>query len=274
MATRLSPDGIRFIQGEEGLSLTAYPDPLLPKVNGTWNPKQLWSIGYGHQLPAGQVWEGHRITREQADAYFDTDRISRELGVALLTPSTTQQQFDAMVSLSYNIGLGDLNRVKDGGFATSTVQRKHNAGDFAGAADAFRLWNKSGGSVNPVLVGRRERERSVYLNGYPGQGYSQPVQTPAAPAPAPSASTWEPPPPSSGGVTPRSGVAVAAAAVALGAGFFLPVNGGNRMAWISAHWDTLVMIGSLVLNALGVTGVVPPARTPRGFVSLKSTDES
>jgi hypothetical protein len=69
------------------------------------------------------------------------------------------------------------------------------------------------------------------------------------------------------------GVAVAGAAAILGAGFFLPVNGGDRMAWISAHWDTIVMIGSLLLNALGVSGVVPPARTPRGFVSLKSVDE-
>lgn len=38
------------------------------------------------------------------------------------------------------------------------------------------------------------------------------------------------------------------------------------IAWLTAHWDTVVMIGSLVLNALGVSGVVPPARAPKGYV--------
>lgn len=221
---RLSDNGVRFIQGEEGLSLTAYPDPLLLKVNGTWNPKQLWSIGYGHQLPAGKVWAGTTITRAEADAYFDQDRVSREAGVSLLTPNATAQQFDAMVSLSYNIGLGDLTRVHDGGFATSSVQRLHNARDYAGAADAFRLWNKSAGAVNPVLVARRDRERNVYLNGYPGHGYTEPVATPSASG-APIA--WsvpgaqsEPLPASLGSVAPAAGLALAAGAGLL---FFCPV---------------------------------------------------
>lgn len=216
---RLSDNGLRFIQGEEGLSLKAYPDPPIPKVNGQWSPDQLWSIGYGHQLGKGPQWEGTTITRAQADAYFDQDRVSRETGVSLLTPKATQQQFDSMVSLSYNIGLGDLTRQHDGGFATSTVQRLHNAGDYAGAADAFRLWNKSAGKVDPVLVGRRDRERNVYLNGYPGFGYSQPVQT-AAPASAPIA--WSVPdegPSLIGTAAPAAGLAIAG----LGLVFFCPV---------------------------------------------------
>ena len=179
---KLSPSGRRLIQGFEGLSLTAYPDPKLAKVGGQWAPNQRWSIGYGHQLPGGKVWEGTQISREQADAYFDQDVVSRELAVSLLTPDASQAQFDAMVSLAYNIGIGDTSRRTDGGFATSTVQRLHNAGDFAGAADAFRLWRKAGGAVNPVLVDRRERERNVYLHGYPT--FPGPVQEPAAPVAA------------------------------------------------------------------------------------------
>lgn len=253
---QLSDNGVRFIQGEEGLSLTAYPDPRLPKVNGQWSPKQLWSIGYGHQLPRGTVWEGHQISRAEADAFFNADKLSRELAVSVLTPSTTPQQFDAMVSFAYNIGIGDLSRKVDGGFATSTVQRLHNAGDYAGAADAFRLWNKSAGAVDPVLVARRDRERNVYLNGYPGFGYSTSPTTPA-PAPAPG-TAWEPVPPSGSPATPSIGLGVAAAATVLGFGFFLPANGGSAMQWLSEHWGSIVTLVSLVLNALGGTGVVKP----------------
>lgn len=212
---KLSENGLRLIQGEEGLQLTAYPDPRLPKVNGNWSPKQLWSIGYGHQIGQGPQWEGYTITRAAADAYFDQDRIAREAGVSLLVPNATPQQFDAMVSLAYNIGLGDLTRQHDGGFATSTVQRLHNAGDYAGAADAFRLWNKSAGAVDPVLVARRERERNIYLNGYPGHGYSQPVQSDAQPI------TWSVPassPGSVGSVAPVAGLALAG----VGLVFFCP----------------------------------------------------
>jgi len=177
---KLSPNGVQLLQGFEGLSLTAYPDPRLPKVNGTWAPAQRWSVGYGHQLPATRQWEGYTITRAEADRLFAGDVASREVAVSLLTPKTTPQQFDAMVSLSYNIGIGDLERKRQGGFATSTVQRLHNAGDYAGAADAFRLWNKSAGAVDPVLVKRREKERGVYLNGYAPFGGSGEPRTPAA----------------------------------------------------------------------------------------------
>jgi GH24 family phage-related lysozyme (muramidase) len=60
-----------------------------------------------------------------------------------------------MVSLAYNIGLGN--------YATSTVLKRHKAGQYAGAANAFLLWNKAGGKVLPGLVLRREDERSLYM---------------------------------------------------------------------------------------------------------------
>lgn len=219
---RLSDAGRQFLQGEEGLSLKAYPDPPLPKVNGQWQAGQLWSVGYGHQLPMGTNWEGHTITRAEADRYFLDDVLSRELGVSALTPIASQPQFDAMVSLAYNIGLGDLSRKKDGGFATSTVQRLHNAGDYQGAADAFRMWRKSAGAVNPVLEKRRERERAIYLNGYPGHGYSQPPMTAAQPAPiawsVPSPSNDAQPSASLGSAAPVAALAVAGAGLV----FFCP----------------------------------------------------
>jgi lysozyme len=71
-----------------------------------------------------------------------------------------------MVCLAYNTGFG--RPARDGkpeipGFLTSTVLRKHNAGDKPGAADAFRMWVKSGGRVMKGLQRRREAERALYI---------------------------------------------------------------------------------------------------------------
>jgi GH24 family phage-related lysozyme (muramidase) len=168
---KLSVQGRRLIQSFEGLALTAYRDPPNPDPT-----KQLWSIGYGHQLGAGPQWAGKKITIAEAERLFDSDVATREAAVSWMAPTDVPHRFDAMVSLAYNIGTGEK------AFPSSTVRRLHNAGDFAGAADAFRLWNKSGGAVNANLVARREKERTVYLNGY-GQTFVPPGPTsPAAPA--------------------------------------------------------------------------------------------
>lgn len=156
---RLSDAGRTLIKGFEGLSLKAYPD-----ADG-------YSIGYGHfGAKPGDV-----ITRAEADRFFDGDVVKFETAVSLATPNAAQHEFDAMTSLAYNIG--------GGGFAGSTVARLHNMGDRQGAADAFRLWNKStrGGvrSIDPVLVARREKERAFYLgaaNPAPGSFPSPPPQ--------------------------------------------------------------------------------------------------
>lgn len=163
---QLSPQGRKLIQGFEGLSLTAYPDPPLSKgPDGSENPNQNYSIGYGHS----GARRGQTITRDEADRLFDVDAVKYEAAVSYTTPIATPQQFDAMTSLTYNIGTA--------GFAKSTVARLHNMGDYAGAADAFLMWNKAAGAVNQVLAKRRDRERSVYLNGY--GYYPEPVYQPA-----------------------------------------------------------------------------------------------
>lgn len=189
---QLSPEGRRLIQGFEGFSATAYPDAAG------------YSIGYGHFGAS----PGDVITREEADRLFDRDVAKYELAVSTVVPNASQSQFDAMTSLAYNIGTG--------GFAGSTVARLHNLGDYAGAADAFRLWNKSQGKVHQGLVKRREREREVYLSGFPQthfpmEGISvQPTanspEPPTVPAvelfPVPPSSGWEavPTPAKAGGI--------------------------------------------------------------------------
>lgn len=193
MATRLSADGRRLIQGFEGLSLKAYPDTA-----------KGYSIGYGHfGAKAGDV-----ISRDEAERLFDLDVLKYETAVALNAPITTQPQFDAMTSLAYNIGTA--------GFASSTVLRLHKLGDYQGAADAFRMWKKSDGKDNPVLIKRRERERAIYLNGY-GNPYTGgvPPMTPAPSSPPsgtlPQAAAPSSAPSSTGGLAAGAGVAIAGA---------------------------------------------------------------
>lgn len=138
---RLSDAGKALIKGIEGLRLTAYPDA------------GQWSIGYGHS----GAYEGQTITRAQAEQLFNQDVAKYEAAVNDAVSQATPQQFDAMVSLAWNIGVA--------GFAGSTVARLHEAGDTLGAGNAFRMWRKSEGSVDPRLVTRRERERNLYLFG-------------------------------------------------------------------------------------------------------------
>ena len=74
---------------------------------------------------------------------------------SILLPMT-QNQFDAMVLLCYNIG--------ESGFARSSVVRNFNASNLQKAADSFLLWNKAGGVVSKGLTNRRNTERSLFLS--------------------------------------------------------------------------------------------------------------
>ncbi|KQT32462.1 hypothetical protein ASG29_11835 [Sphingomonas sp. Leaf412] len=91
-----------------------------------------------------------------------------------ITVPVTQNQFDAMVSFAYNIGIK--------GFDGSSALARLNAGDSAGAAEAMKLWNKSDGKVNQGLVNRRNDE--VALFNTPGSGEARPTAAPAPPVAA------------------------------------------------------------------------------------------
>lgn len=138
----VSPAGIAKIKSREGLSLTAYPD-----AGGR-------SIGYGHQVQPGESYAA--ITPAQADAIFARDLapIESTLNNAVRV-GITQSQYDALASLIYNIGVG--------AFLGSTLLRKLNAGDMAGAANEFTRWNKSGNQILPVLTARRADERGEFM---------------------------------------------------------------------------------------------------------------
>ena len=140
---------VDFIKQAEGLRLKAYRDE-----GGTW------TIGYGHTGP--DVTDGSTITVERADQLLERDiawaidTVRRAVRVTL-----TEEQRAALISLTFNIG--------SGGFLSSTVLRRLNAGNYEGAADAILMWNKI--TRNGVkerdqgLVNRRERERMLFLRG-------------------------------------------------------------------------------------------------------------
>lgn len=139
---KVSNNGINLVKRFEGLELKAYRDSV-----------GILTIGYGH---THAVKAGDIITGEQADAFLRED-----LQVAELTVNTnvkaklTQGQFDALVSFVFNLGSGN--------FVKSTLIRKLNAGDYAGAADEFGRWVNAGGKKLPGLVKRRAAEREVFL---------------------------------------------------------------------------------------------------------------
>ena len=118
-------------------------------------PAGVWTIGWGDTGP--HVVAGLRWTQVQADDAFQrrieyefAPAVARAIGDAPTTPA----QFGAMVALAYNIGVR--------GFAGSSIARKHKAGDQAGAAASFALWNKSKGKVLAGLTRRRGAEAALY----------------------------------------------------------------------------------------------------------------
>lgn len=143
---KLSQRGIDLIKQFEGYSSKAYPDPATGGAP--------WTIGYG---TIKGVKPGMIITAEQAEKMLRDDVAKFESGVSsLITSPTTQGQFDAMVSLAYNIGLGN--------FGKSTLLKKHNARCYTCAADQFRVWNRANGKVMNGLTKRRAAERQVYMS--------------------------------------------------------------------------------------------------------------
>ncbi len=143
-----SDKGIALIKEFEGCKLTAYQDSV-----------GVWTIGYGWTQPVDgkPIRAGMTIKQETAERLLKTGLVSYEGDVSrLVKVGLTQEQFDALVSFTYNLGARSLS--------TSTLLRKLNAGDYAGAADEFLRWNKAGGKDLNGLTRRREAERALFLS--------------------------------------------------------------------------------------------------------------
>ncbi|MBK3745859.1 lysozyme [Paraburkholderia aspalathi] len=143
--------GRKLIEQREGVRLTAYQDSV-----------GIWTIGAGHTSAAGapKVTKGMAITAAEAAAILSRDLAIFESAVSSAVKVTlNQNEFDALVSLAFNIGAG--------AFKSSTLLKKLNAGDRAGAADQFLVWNKVTVDGKKVelkgLNTRRQAERKQFM---------------------------------------------------------------------------------------------------------------
>ena len=138
-----------LIKEFEGWRANAYPDPA--------TGAEPWTVGYGHTTAAGppKVYKGLSITKEQGEAILKADLIAVENTVlkAVKVPLTANQ-FGALVSFTYNVGGGNLRK--------STLLKKVNLGDFAGAGNEFAKWNKAAGKVMAGLTRRRQAEALLF----------------------------------------------------------------------------------------------------------------
>jgi lysozyme len=146
---KISSAGIDLIHSFEQCRLTAYPDP----GSKDGHP---WTIGWG-STGAG-IAKGVTWTQKQADDRFalDLGRFERAVTDLIGKSATAQHEFDALVSFAYNVGAGQ------GGLASSTLLRKHLAGDKVGARAQFARWNMNDGKPMKGLTRRRAAEADLY----------------------------------------------------------------------------------------------------------------
>jgi lysozyme len=143
---KISPAGIAAIKRHEGLRLHAYQDSA-----------GVWTIGHGH---TGNVQPGQHISEAEAEQLLRDDLAQAEAAVnnGVRVP-VTQEQYDAMVSLAFNIG--------GSAFGKSTLLQKLNEGDIHAAANEFLRWDKitvnGAKEVLPGLTSRRRAERAMFL---------------------------------------------------------------------------------------------------------------
>ena len=146
-SNNLSDNGMSLLEQFEGLRLEAYLDSA-----------GIATIGWGSiKYPNGnKVKLGDKITKAQAKEYklHDLKEFESTVNTSVKSP-LTQNQYDALVSLSYNIG--------SGAFKNSTLLKKLNSGDYKGAAEQFPVWNKVNSKKVQGLVNRREAERNLFI---------------------------------------------------------------------------------------------------------------
>lgn len=140
---QISERGLDLIRRFEGLKLDAYRCPA-----------GVWTIGYGHTGP--EVRSGMRISRQEAEALLLADVLRFDGAVRRIAGACSQGQHDALVSFAFNLGLGAL--------MSSTLLKKHKAGDHAGAAEQFGRWIHAGGKRLAGLAKRRAAEVALYLS--------------------------------------------------------------------------------------------------------------
>lgn len=139
-----SKTGLHLTEQFEGCKLEAYQDQV-----------GVWTIGYGH---THLVHAGMTCTQDQAEQWLleDVQEAADAVNHEVVMP-LTQNQFDALVDLVFNVGAGN--------FHTSTLLRMLNIGAYDRAANEFEKWNRAGGIVRAGLTRRRLAEKDLFLKG-------------------------------------------------------------------------------------------------------------
>ena len=144
MERRVNDETLQLIRQWEGLRLKAYQD-----VGG------IWTIGYGHTLTAR---EGQVINGMQAETLLRQDLSIAEAAVSrMVAVVLTDNQFGALVSWVYNVGIGAATG--------STLVRKLNTGDYAAVPSELMRWNKVGKREVTGLTNRRAAEAGLWVRG-------------------------------------------------------------------------------------------------------------
>lgn len=140
---QISPNGLRFLMENEGVVLHIYRDAAgLP------------TIGCGHLIQKGENFT-NGITHSQAlDLLRDDLTRFEDVVNSKVTVDLTQNQYDALVAFSFNVGVG--------AFMKSTLLKKLNSGDYDAVPAQLRVWTKAGGKTLAGLVNRREKEIELW----------------------------------------------------------------------------------------------------------------
>jgi lysozyme len=154
---RISAEGVALVQRFEGKHDGDLSTPLLEPMR---DPVGIPTLGWGsiYGLDRRRVTMEHRaITDEEATGLLRRDLRRAENAVTrLIKVALGQDQFDALVSFTYNVGSGNL--------LASTLRRMVNRGDFEGAEAEFPKWRKSKGVILAGLVRRRKAERRLFAD--------------------------------------------------------------------------------------------------------------
>jgi GH24 family phage-related lysozyme (muramidase) len=144
---QISKTGIDLIKSFEGCSLKAYLCPA-----------KVWTIGWGTTgtVDSKKIGAGMTITQSKADSLLTSRLVSYENAVKkYVTYNINQNQYDALVSFTYNCGAGALQK--------SDLLKHLNKGNVTAAANQFDLWTRGGGVVLAGLVRRRAAEKKLFL---------------------------------------------------------------------------------------------------------------
>lgn len=142
---KTSQVGVDFIKAREGFRSQRY-----------YCEADVLTIGYGHAILPHEVFP-ESISKQEATELLAKDLLQFERSVLrLIKVPLTQGQFDALVSFTFNLGGGALQR--------STLRQRLNRREYAGAANEFGKWILAGGRRSAGLVKRRQAEKELFLS--------------------------------------------------------------------------------------------------------------